>query len=1033
MRMFLVPILMLIGFASAAGSAEEGPRRVAVLDMSGEGEVPGELITLLEAGLLESEGQVVLLERFRVDRLFREQTLGLSNAGGFSGQLAIQAGKVWGVDVFCLLEKTEGNFRVQLVDAWHGLKILDISLPLPGSAETEKTASQLAGRIGQQLSALSRDTEGMRLVGVLDFRSTEPTDRLDDLEDAIQAAVEQQMMFQPVVIVVERRQVRSLLEERELIPEMPEGLQASMLLLDGEFHLRERDGDQLVVYVRARRNEERVFTVEVTGPMEDLQELGARLALAIRGKLGEISSEEQMRPEAEAEILLKQAAASRDPLTALGAVAAAKALMPESDVYLKAYLNEQFRWFRKRPLSLNQFRQHVLDTRRIMDAEFKRPEFLWTRDFRGPAYLLSQTAEMWSKVENTPQNVQEEISEQLFEMFERNWEKGVGSVEMSDRSLQWHLKFNLKFFNRIGLTDADQIFAFYSKMSTYAEEETMQTMSNRLYWPKSISEKQRFAKDEQFYTGLLDQENSFLRMCGMRGLARIYAGAREEGKYEKARKWYEKFEQTFLFEYLPSIGGDQESNWEYTGWIRFFLGGKGFYGQGDVPCMYYADPEKSVQYRADHAMRVMRKIFTDPNCPQRQDWLFSNELLSALSETGRIEEKVEALRLSIAYLQHGLEIYQGESRDHMRWTRSLISNQESQLAELLQKYPEHRTPNTTPPVSKYASERVVDFGTLKDQFGTSLSPSKIILEHGMAAVLARQGVLFLDPDTLTPVRFEPAPENVTIYGYVAVDDSGIYTASRKGILYFPLKGPVRMYFKEHVDLSMKIYGMDVMMNRVYLLTGDHGKIRASNFLEFDLATETSSLLLTSKARVKEQVLKELEGINFVMAEAKLNRLHLSLQRPRVRGAGVEHFTFDPVTKIYTSSNELKMFPFISGITRRRGDRFIAIRAFNIGEVELKEDFPRLATYTSYEHRFDNYRAFTRVGQGFVGILGGDLNYFPGQEEPMINIEPLVFPKSDKGVVRMEDLATHERLGLLILRRDGLYVVPGLHHTREEDL
>ncbi|MDF3130805.1 hypothetical protein P0Y35_16460 [Kiritimatiellaeota bacterium B1221] len=1005
-------------------AADPQPRRVAVLEV-GEEPVPEALVALMEARILEQEDRVVLLERSSVDRLLQEQALGLRHDQEFGGRSAIQAGKIWGVDVFLLVEKVERNLRVRMVDAWYGLKILDVTLPVPRANEMEKAASRLAKHAGKQLSVLDRDPEGMRLVGVLDFRSVEASDRLDGLSASMQAVVEQQMMFQPGLIVVERRQLQALVEEHALLPELSEGLKASLLLLDGEFHLDEKDEDQLVLYVQARRNHQRLFRIELKGSKENLPELGARVAVTIREKLDESWSAKSMSREAEAEMLLQVAAASKDPEVALGAVAAARALMPESDVVLKAYLNEQFRWFRKRPLSLNQLRQHVLDTRRIMDAEYKRPDFLWTRDFREAAYPLSHAAEMWSKVDDAPLEVQAEISRELFEMFERNWEAGVGSGVLPDRTLQWHLKFNLKLFNRIGLTDADQISAFYAKISRYAEKDTMETMSNRLYWPKSFSTQQRFNKDKEFYTGLLEDENLFLRMCGMRGLARIYASAREEGKYELARKWYEKFEQEFLFEYLPTVGAEQEGNYEFTGWIRPFLKKKGFYGQGDVPCMYFADPEKSTQYRADHAMRVMRQIFADPNCPQRQDWLFSHALLDALNETGRIEEKVEALRLNSAYLQRGLESYKGRNSGHVIHTRDMLRMNESWLNQILEKYPEFRKPDRSPAVSEYAAERLVD--------SQHMSFDKLILEHGQAAILGRKGILFLDPDTLKPLRFEPAPENVTVYGRYAVDDAGIYTVSKKGILFFPREGAVQMTFKDHVDLSGKIFGIEVLNNRVYLLTGDHGKRRASNFLEFDLATETSSLLLTSKARVKEQVMEDLIGINFVMAEAKQNRLHLSLQRPNMRGSGVEPYIYDLETKAYTSSKELNVFPFVSGTPRRRGERFFATYIIQIGEVELKEGYPRLAAYTSREHHFDTYRAFARVGQGFVGILGGDLNYFPGQDEPVTNIEPMVFPDSDGRVIRMEDLATHERLGLLILRRDGLYVVPGLHHPREEEL
>jgi hypothetical protein len=618
-------------------------------------------------------------------------------------------------------------------------------------------------------------------------------------------------------------------------------------------------------------------------------------------------------------------------------------------------------------------------------------------------------------------------------MFDRCWERGVQSGDISGYDLQRQLVYDLKTFNRIGVTDADRVFLFYAELSTYAKERVMLSLTNQLVWPEKFSKERRFAEDEQFYTWLRDREDPFLRMCGKRGLARIYACAGEEETYEKAQSLYEDFEEEFLFEYLPNVSAETASSISYIGglpwWIFPFLDSRGFYQQPKV--IYFSDEEKNLQYRADHAMRVMQQVFTDPRCPQRVNWIWSGELPGVLGQAGRFEEQAEALRLSIAYNQHGLKVYQGQNQDHLRWTRVHISDSERRLNGLLEKYPELRNENAPPPDPKYKAEPLVSFEKVKAQFGTSLSPYYLILEHGMAAVLASQGVLFLDPDTLTPLRFEPAPDRMSVSRSYAVDDSGIYTASRKGILFFPRKGHARMYFPNDIDLSLKINKMDVMKGRVYVLTGGGGKHKGENLLEYNISTGTRSVLVTSKAKVKEQVMAHVSAIYYVLAEAKRNRIHISLERRNGDDYGVEAYTYDPDTKTYAPTGELKTVPFIQAEIRRRGDRFINTFTFGMSEVDLNKGYRRLATFKSTEHRFDSYGPITRVGPGFVGInpWRGELNYFRGQGEPMLKIKPLVFPPADGRAPVLRDLATHDKLGLLILGSDGLYAVPGLQHTK----
>lgn len=1014
--------------------AEPEPRRLAVLEVEGAEKDTSALVPLLEAKLLEKSDRVVLLERSSVDRLLREQELGLSNAGEFGGKSAIRAGKLWGVDVFCLLQMTERNLRVQMVDAWYGLKVLDLTLPMPRANEMEKTAAQLAVRIGQQLSAVARDPKGMRLVGVLDFRSMEPTNRLDALVDKIHASLEQQMMFQPGVVVVERRQVQPLLDERELVPGMAEGIRASMLLLDGEFRLDENDEDQLVVYVQARKNEDRIFTVKVTGPKEGVQELGAQLALAIRGKMDEVASGNPMSQEAEAEMLVKQAKATSDPVLALSAMAAARALMPESDEYHRAYLAEQYKWNHRVPLSLAQFRRYVYESRDVVDYWLTKPDFSVQDEIKWPSSQVFQCANMWVKYEDVPKEIHEEISRLLYEMFYRCWERGVLSEELTGPDLQRHLEYDLKTFNLIGVTDEDKIFKFYTELSRYAKERVMLSVTNQLVWPKSFSEEQTFAKSEQFYIWLRDREDPFLRMCGKRGLARIYACAGEKEKYRKARKLYEDFEEEFLFEYLPGVGEETASSIIYINglpwWIFPFLDSKGFYQQPKVA--YFADEKKNLNYRAEHAMRVMKQVFTDPRCPQRVNWFWSGQLPRVLGQAERFADQAEALRLSIAYQQRGLEVYQGNNEDHKRWTRVHISDSERMLNALLTEHPKLLRQEETVRDPNYKPAKILPPGKAASGDESPGSPYRLVIANGMTAVLGSKGALFLDQETLAPLRFEAVPSGGSVGGHIATDDTGIYTVSRSGIVFFPRKGSARVFFRDHPELGMKCRGIDVLNNRIYMLAGSSSVLTSEGLLEFNLSTGERTVLLTSKAQVREQVIAHLSGIFMMFTVPERNRLYIILQRHHGDEYGAEAFWYEPETGVYDSADKPWVVPYVWRV-QRRGNKLISWFSFGVCEVSLTSEYPKLAWYKTDEHRFEFYKSFTRIGKGFVGIHKGDLHYFPEPGTPLQKIKYKIFPLSEGKAPYLVDLATHPDLGLLLLTSDGIYSVPGLQHTKEDNL
>src|SRR5258706_9164142 len=100
--LFFMSTLLLAASAQAA-------TRVAVVDVGVTDKVPSVFLdlVLIELG---KQPDFALLERTDVNRLLREQALGL----GISGEQAVKAGRLWTADAFLMLEaSTNGATRVR--------------------------------------------------------------------------------------------------------------------------------------------------------------------------------------------------------------------------------------------------------------------------------------------------------------------------------------------------------------------------------------------------------------------------------------------------------------------------------------------------------------------------------------------------------------------------------------------------------------------------------------------------------------------------------------------------------------------------------------------------------------------------------------------------------------------------------------------------------------------------------------------------------------------------------------------------------
>lgn len=1019
---------------------KEGPVRLAVLGVGKSDPLQDALIPLLEARLSEGEG-IVLLEREALHTLMREQALALTGEAGVKGTQIVRAGRMMGVDLFCLIETTPNGMRVQLVDSWQGLKLWDRTLEISRAEQVEKTSGEWVSRIQDAMNSGHR-TQGENLLklGVLDFRSVEPGKALDGMTLPVRNALEQQLSFLPGVEVLERRHMQPLLEERVFSPELPEAMESVMLLLDGQFHLDAENPDLLVVSVRARRNEKEIFTCLATGPRDNLRELGSQVAARVREQLDDVEEIRRMWPELETEMLLKQAKTARDPELKLGAVAAAKALLPDDPVINEVYLQEIQRQNWAIPLPLSRFPWYLEENRLVFERQLAARKAGTAPEKQSLAIPMSCSLDLWNKYQDVPQEQKKMITAVLLQMFNQYWaqlrqEQGQNQV--------WNQRESIrevpKYFAKIGVQDPSMYDQLYKELVFYEDFLLLLQMTDGLEWPTQLSTEAKFAESERFYTWLRDShERVFLKMSGMRGLARLYAERGKPGDEDQTRTLYEAFEEYFLGTYLPTLGPGTSLTWTVktylNTWISPLLEERAF-DRRQRSARYFADREKNLNYRVDHILKVMRQSHSRGDYPAYVDWLCSG-YITAIEKSGRTRELKEMLESALGYYK-GI-YWRGEyGRSDGKRLREMLSNTEERLRELKRKHPEFADPvpkqpkPVKTPDPKYIPEALLSKEEIEKWIDGDKRFYFLVLQHGFTAVITDKGVLFLNPDTFQPTRFEPASEKMSSDGFYAVDTSGIYTVSTNAITWFPEKGPSRVYFKNHPDLKLlsKDYlSVDVLEGRIYLAT-------PFQLLEFDLEKGARETLLSTKEQFQGHDLDYVQKIGGAIADIDTQKLQIAFESKVDGRYKSQVVLFDPRERSFTEipMREKSFFPF----TPDRGSRRVGALVLNMGQgiasVSIIGEEQNEWFHSKWnENRFSSCRKITLADKGFVNLSPGPY-YFKSQGDRGEHLLGKIALPSDDDIAWVKDVACHPERGLLLLTRKRVYAVPGMRSVHADRL
>ncbi|MDT8389679.1 MAG: hypothetical protein RRC34_04120 [Lentisphaeria bacterium] len=368
---------------TAPGPSAPATLRLALVELGGDIPIPAPFADLLFVELSGRE-DLHLLERQEVNRIVEEQKLSLMTRGAVDADSAVQAGKILAADALLILELENHSekplLRTRLVDARYGLKLFDGSLAQSKNADGyEALARQVAARVARHIRRINVPPDQLLLVGVSSFLSEELSPEWDWLSDEIPTAIEQNLGLYPGVVLLERKAIRPLTEERELTSGLPEALQASAILINGSYRMQ--DGkDTVSVRVRARRQ---AVTLAEETFQTPLDTVGSACAQAAKRLLGQLRSSQvgaPMNAGEEAEILAEEARtylARGEANRAIPAAEAALALVPESLEYMQ--------------LVIRSIDRGVVSQRLILETNDPRPLLHYHRRVTYLAYKTMRT------------------------------------------------------------------------------------------------------------------------------------------------------------------------------------------------------------------------------------------------------------------------------------------------------------------------------------------------------------------------------------------------------------------------------------------------------------------------------------------------------------------------------------------------------------------------------------------------------------------------------------------------------------------
>ena len=265
------------------------------------------LFSMLEAELSQTEG-VKLLERDSIDKILEEQKL--SASGLLDRNTTIKIGKLLRADAFIILslenksQESGDLIRVRVSETSHGLRLLD-SFEQSNSKNPQEAVERIIQKIESVLNKINQPDEKLIPVGIVDIHRVQLGEQYKMLERTLPAMLSVRLSLEPQIIMLEREDLKVLLDEKLMTKGEDSEFWSSAILIDGyiqpnngqlELHLnlKQASGDNLETIVVSLEPSKAVASID-------------KASTEIIEKLQDSPPTAKWNPEQEAEQFYKKA------------------------------------------------------------------------------------------------------------------------------------------------------------------------------------------------------------------------------------------------------------------------------------------------------------------------------------------------------------------------------------------------------------------------------------------------------------------------------------------------------------------------------------------------------------------------------------------------------------------------------------------------------------------------------------------------------------------------------------------------------
>ena len=253
-----------------------GSAHLAVVNSTETADLAGLVLTELSVN-----PDIRLIERSDLARIGDELRL-QQLAGGD----AVALGRLIGADGLLYLDKGPNGIQARFTAVGLGYALFDDQIG--SDTDLPQLAKSIAHRIASYVPKLHLDPGKAIPLSVLNLRADVATPESTALERKLTLLLESMLASLPEYVVLERRHAWSLGFERSLATAPPLLLRGACVV-DGTLSLPTQNQGEVIIHLRLRSPENRLTSLEVRGPVNDLNRLVESMAAEIRKSTGETS------------------------------------------------------------------------------------------------------------------------------------------------------------------------------------------------------------------------------------------------------------------------------------------------------------------------------------------------------------------------------------------------------------------------------------------------------------------------------------------------------------------------------------------------------------------------------------------------------------------------------------------------------------------------------------------------------------------------------------------------------------------------